>query len=173
MDGKRCFDRGEVVVRKREGQVGDLIRHSSRAGNAERGHARPRFHQQAVRMAVIAALKLDDDIAPGSGTSQADGRHGGLGSGTDEAHLLDRREARDDALGQVGLGASGSAKAGGAPGNAFNGLHHRGKRVAQDHRAPRTEVIDVAIAVRVGEPCPFGALDERRRAAHRAKGPDR
>ncbi len=100
-------------------------------------------------------------------------RHGGLGAGADEAQLFDGRVAGDDALGQVGLGSRGGAEAGGVAGGALDGLDHRRKGVAQDHRPPGAEVVDVAVAVGVGEPGALGALDKRRRAAHRAKGPHR
>ena len=45
--------------------------------------------------------------------------------------------------------------------------------MAQDHRAPGAEVVDVAVAVRVVEISALGAFDKRRRAAHRAESPHR
>ncbi len=43
--------------------------------------------------------------------------------------------------------------------------------MAQDHRSPGAEVVDVAVAVGVGEIGAFCALDKRRSAADRAEGP--
>ena len=87
--------------------------------------------------------------------------------------LLDGRIAGDDALGQVGLGCGGSAEAGRVARGPLDGLDRRRKRVAQDHRAPGAEVVDVAIAVGVDEVGALGALDKRRRAAHRFEGAHR
>ena len=56
----------------------------------------PAFDQQAVGVAVIAALELDDVFAAGEAAGEADRRHGGFGAGADEAKLLDRRDSRPD-----------------------------------------------------------------------------
>jgi hypothetical protein len=45
-------------------------------------------------------------------------------------------------------------------------------RVADDHRAPGADVVDVALAVGVPHIGAFGAGDEARRAAHRTEGAD-
>ena len=52
-------------------------------------------------------------------------------------------------------------------------LHDRREGVAQDHRSPGAEVVDVAVAVRVPQVRAFGARDEWRIAADGAKGADR
>ena len=54
-----------------------------------------------------------------------------------------------------------------------HGRSHLGMRVAQNHRAPRADVIDVRVAVDVVEVGPCGAGDERRFAADRAERPRR
>jgi hypothetical protein len=45
-------------------------------------------------------------------------------------------------------------------------------RVADDHRAPGADVVDVALAVGVPHIGALGAGDEARRAAHRTEGAD-
>ena len=42
--------------------------------------------------------------------------------------------------------------------------------MAEDHRTPGAEVVDVAVAIGVGEPGTLGALNEGRFAAYGAKG---
>ena len=62
---RRCaandrLERVHVVERQDEG-VGHRARgHARRAGNAEGGDPRARGHQQAVGVAVVAAVELDD-----------------------------------------------------------------------------------------------------------------
>ena len=73
MRGEGGFDGGEVVVGQGQGEVGDLFRHAGRAGNAEGRDAGAGFDQQAVGVAVVAALEFDDDLAAGGGAGQADG----------------------------------------------------------------------------------------------------
>ena len=46
-------------------------------------------------------------------------------------------------------------------------------RVAQDHRSPGADVVDVAIAIDVVQIGPFAALEKDRLAPHAAKGPGR
>jgi hypothetical protein len=45
--------------------------------------------------------------------------------------------------------------------------------VAEDHGTPGAEVVDVAVAVGIGEPCALGSFYEGRRAADRSKGTNR
>src|SRR5439155_7903648 len=46
---------------------------------------------------------------------------------------------------------------------------HGGVAVAEDHRPPRTDVVDIALAFGVEDAGAFGAGDESRRAADRAE----
>ena len=171
---RKCgFDGGEIVVRQREREPGDLFGNAGRAGNAEGRNAGAGFDQQPVGVAVIAALEFDDDLAAGRGARHANGRHGGLGAGADKAHSFDGRIAGADALGEIGLGGGGRAKAGRVARRALDRLDDGRKRVAQNHRAPGAEVVDVSIAVGVVEICALGALDEGRRSADGAKGAHR
>ena len=48
-----------------------------------------------------------------------------------------------------------------------------GHRLAQQQRAVSAEVVDVAVAVDIGEPADAGLADEARRAAHRGEGANR
>jgi len=72
--------------------------------------------------------------------------------------------------------ASSTSRSVGAPKEkpSSSGLLHRfdhGRMaVAQDHRAPGADVVDVALAVGVPEVGALGARDEARRAAHGLEG---
>jgi len=54
---------------------------------------------------------------------------------------------------------------------ALDGLDNGRKGVAEDHRTPGTEVVDIAIAIGIEEVGALGAINEWRRAAHRAECP--
>ena len=57
-------------------------------GPAEGGEAGAGGHQQVIRVAVVAAGELHDQVAAGEGARHADGAHDRLGARGNEAHLL-------------------------------------------------------------------------------------
>ncbi len=131
--------------------MGDWLGDSGGTGDAEGGDAGTGFDEESVGMAVITAFKLDDGVAASGGAGDADGGHGGFSAGADEAHFLNGGIAGDDAFGEVGLGSGGGSEAGGVGGGALNGFDDGRKGVAEDHGTPGAEVVDVAVAVGVGE----------------------
>ena len=124
-------------------------------------------------MPVIAALELDDDVAARGGPGDPHRRHRRLGARVHEPHHLERGHAPPHQLGEVDFGGAGGAVGPPPLCRAANGVEHRGLRVAQDQRAPRAHVVEVSLAVDVGEAGPARAVDEERRPAHGAECPDR
>ncbi len=96
-------DRGDLLPIAREERFhGRLIieRQHARAGGegcgnaggrrtAERCEAGACRDQQVIRMPVVAAGELDDEIAPGERSRHADGTHDCLRARRDQSHLLD------------------------------------------------------------------------------------
>ena len=70
MRGEGGLDGGEIVEGQREGEVDDLLGHAGGAGDAEGRDAGAGFDQQAVGVAVVAALELDDVFAAGEGAGE-------------------------------------------------------------------------------------------------------
>ena len=171
--GEELLDRGEVVVGQHDRLAGRGRRDTGGVGQREGRDAGAGLGQQRVDVAVVAAGELHDDRASGRPARQAKGGHRRLGAGGDEADLLDRLDASDDLLGEGHLvfarGAEGEAVCRGGP----DGLEHLGVGVTEDHRPPRADEVDVAVAVDVGEPGALGAGDEARDAAHTTEGPHR
>ena len=60
-------------------------------GIAERERAGTGLHQQRIRVAVVAAVKLDDLVAFRKATRQPDGAHARLGATARHADFLDTR----------------------------------------------------------------------------------
>ena len=102
-------------------------------------------------MAVVAAGELHDDVAAGEAAGQPDRRHRRLGAGGDEADPLDRR-TRDDLLGELDLGLGRGAVRRAAGDRGRDRRLHLGVGVAEQHRAPRADQVDVLVAVDVGQP---------------------
>ena len=67
----------------------------------------------------------------------------------------------------AGVGAPNDKPRGGGLGD---GVDDGRVRVAEDHRTPRADQVDVAVAVGVGEPAAVRLGDEARRAAYRGEG---
>ena len=63
----------EVVVRQRQREVGGAVRHARRGRHAEGQRAGAGLDQEAVAVAVIAALEFDDLAAAGEAARQAHG----------------------------------------------------------------------------------------------------
>ncbi len=127
-----------IVVVEHQGVLRQIGRHAGRRGIAEGQQARAGLHQQAVAVAVVAALELDDRIAPGKAARQADRAHGGLGAGGHQAHHVHARHALHQQLGQFDLALGRCAE-----GKPFRRRFlHRAHRVRHRHgrgsAAPRS-----------------------------------
>ena len=170
---ENAFDGGEIVVRRVERERGDGLRHARGGRDAEGGQPRARFGKKAVAVAVIAALELYDQVAPGGRARQAHGAHGRLGSRADEAHALARRQAAANHRREFDLELGGHSVAGAARGLLRQRGDDFGMRVAQDQRAPGADVIEVGVAVGVPKTAARGAIDHDRRSADGAESAHR
>src|SRR5262249_3582063 len=129
--------------------------------------------EQAIDVAVIAAGKLDNDIASREATRQPQGTHRRLGARADHAHHLDARHRLDNQFGQVRLALGRGAEAGALVQRLLDGSHHARVTVTEDQRAPRTDIIEVGVPVDVVEISSLSTGDEDRLAADSAEGPCR
>ena len=84
--------------------------------------------------------------------------HRRLGARADQAHLLDAGHEADDFLGQLDLALGRRAEAEAVVRRLLHRLQHRRVAVAQDHRAPGADVVDVALAFGVPHVGALGAL---------------
>ena len=169
-----CLPHGvDVVVGQHNcvgrGGAGD----PGRGRQTQRRHPRTRVGEQRVHMAVVAAGELDDLGPAGEPAGQPDRAHGGLGAGVDQPYPLDGRHPPDDLGGQLALRRRRRPERQAGGGGFGDGVDNGRVRVAQDHRAPRADQVDVAVAVGVGQPAPARLGDEARSAAHRGERADR
>ena len=82
------LNRFGIVERQSNRELDELVRHTGGSGNSQRGHSRSRFHQQSIRMAVIAALKFHDVFSFGISAGQADRGHGRFRPRAHKSNLL-------------------------------------------------------------------------------------
>ena len=124
-------------------------------------------------MSVIAAGEFDDLGAFGESAGQADRTHGGLGAGVHQPDPLHRGDPGDDLRGQLGFTGRRCAEGQPIGSSPRNGLHHGRMGVAEDHRAPGADQVDVAVAIGIGEPTASRRGDEAGCAADGVERPHR
>ena len=124
-------------------------------------------------MAVVAAFELDDLVAAGIATGQANGAHGGFGAGVDHADHVHGRHQLADLVGHGDFGGGGGAEAQAVADRLIHGLNHLWVVMAENHGPPGAHIIDVAIVVFVVQVRPLGLVEEHRGAADAFEGPHR
>src|SRR4051812_46418337 len=100
-------------------------------------------------MSVITAFEFHNVLAIRVRAREANRGHRCFRARADEADLLDRWHRLDDEFSKFGLKRSGSAEAGAVAGSNGDRFHHRRKRVTEDERSPRADIVDVLIGVGV------------------------
>ena len=134
--GKGFFELGDIVVFQHQRVLGEIGGHACGRRVAEGKQAAARFHQQAVGMAVVAALEFDDFVAAGKAARQTDSRHGGFRARADQTHLLDAGHQFGDCFGDHNLALGGRAERQPAQSRFAHGFNHFGMGVADDGRSP-------------------------------------
>ncbi len=164
---------GPFVVEGDDEGVGRVrLGHAGAIGETEGGLAGTGLGEQAVGVAVIAALELDDLVAAGEGAGQAEGGHCGLSAGVDEPHQFYGGDGLANGAGQLHLQLGGGAVGGAAPGGLGDGVGDGGMGVAEDEGAEGGDVVDVGVAVKVEDAGPLAVGDEGRVAADGLEGAD-
>src|SRR5712664_3304933 len=120
-------------------------------------------------MAVVATFELDDEIPFGDAARQAYGAHGGFGAAGNKSHFFDERNGFGDERGELQFQFSSNAETCAAPCLLCNGRADRGMRVAEEHCAPRTDVIEKLVAVGVVQVLSASLFDDQRLAADGTK----
>ena len=121
-------------------------------------------------MPVVAPFEFDDLVAAGIAPGQADGTHGGFGAGVDHAHHVHGGHQFADLVCHGHFGGGWGAEAEAVLHRCLHGSNHLGMVVAEDHRAPRAHVVDVAIVIFIVQVGATGRVEKHRCAAHALEG---
>ena len=149
--------------------LSEIGRYARRVWLAERQRAGAGFHQEAVGVAVIATFEFDDFVAMGEAARQANGAHGGFGAGVNHAHHVHAGHQLAHQLGHFHFHLGWRAEAQTARSRFNHRVTDVGVVMTQHHRAPRTDIIDIAFAVGVIQIRTVSAFDEQRHTAHTGK----
>ena len=141
-------------------------------GQTQGGLAGAGLGQQAVGVAVVATLELDDPVAASEGAGEAEGGHGGLGAGADEADHLDGGDGVADGAGELDLQLRGGAVGGAAFDGAREHVGDGGMSVAEDEGAEGGNVVDVGVTIDIEHAGALPVGDDGRPAADGLEGAD-
>src|SRR5512139_3916415 len=124
-------------------------------------------------MTMVAAVELDNFVAPGICPRQPQSGHGRLRPRIDEADHLDVGHEIHNPPGKLDL--QWTRRAVGCPfhGCLLDRFDYFRMSMARDQWAPGKNVIDIAVAIHIVKIGPLAALDEERLSAHGSEGADR
>ena len=123
-------------------------------------------------MAVVAAGKLDDFIAPRESTREPYSGHRGLGAAASHANFLNGRNEPGDELGHFDFVGIWRAKGGAALKRSGDGGFNARVVVAVDRGPPRADEINQFAVVGGDERRAMGGLYVKWRTSDRAEGAD-
>lgn len=171
--GERLADRVQIVIRQHDGVARLCAGDARGVRQTEGGDAGAGRGEQRVDVPVVAPGELHHLGTAGETARQPDRRHGRLGAGGDESYLLNGVDTVHDLLGERHLVLHGRTEGGAALDGPAHGVRHLGVCVAEDHRPPGADQVDVLPAVRVREVGTGTGHHEPGRTAHSAEGADR
>ena len=150
--GKGALELGDIVVVEDQRMPCQIRRNAAGTGAAEGQQARTGFHQQAVAVSVITALELDQQVAPGEATRQANGAHRRFGTRADQTHHLERRQQTAQQVGHVDFALGRRAEGQASRSGLLHGNDHFRMGVAKDQRPPRADVVKINFPIGIGHP---------------------
>ena len=121
-------------------------------------------------MTVVAAFELDNFVATGKATRQADGAHSGFGTGVHHPDHIHGRDQFGDQRRHFNFHLRWRAKAQAALSSFNNRIADCRMVMAQHHWAPGADIIDIRFTIDVVEICAVGALNKQRCAADAGEG---
>mmetsp|Transcript_10241 Transcript_10241/g.17627 ORF Transcript_10241/g.17627 Transcript_10241/m.17627 type:complete len:515 (-) Transcript_10241:180-1724(-) len=163
----------QVLVGGDQGAGGGALGHAGGVGQAEGGHARAGLHEEAIGVAVVAPVELDDLLAAGEGAHQAEHAHAGLGTRVSETDHLHGGDGINHGLGELILQGRGSTERGTLIKSDLESIQNLVVGMAADSRSPGSNVVDVFVAIHVVGVGTLHAIEDHGVAADRFESADR
>ena len=124
-------------------------------------------------MTVVATFEFNDFVATGKTTGQADSAHRRFGAGVHHAHHIHGRDQFGHQLRHFHFHFGRCAKAQTTFGGFNHGIADRRMVMAQHHRPPGTDIIDIGFAINIVQISAVRFFDKQWSAAHAGKGANR
>ena len=163
----------EIVIGAGQGVLSEVRRYARRVWLAEGQRAGAGFHQQAVRVAVVAAFKFDDLVAAGKPARQTDRAHGRFGARVHHAHHVHRRHQFGHQRRHFDFHLGWRAEAQTALGRFNHRVADSRVVMPQHHRTPGTDIIDIGFAIDIKQVRAVSAFNKQRRSTYAGKGANR
>ena len=136
---------------------------------AERQRAGTGLDQQRIRVAVIAAVELDDLVALRESAREPDGAHARFRAGIRHANFFNAGNQFANQLRHFHFKRIWDAEARSAFGGGFDCRNNFRMRVAENRRTPGADVINQFISVNVPDARTFCLVNKKRIAADGAE----
>jgi hypothetical protein len=120
-------------------------------------------------MPMVTPLELDNPVSPRDPAGQPNGAHSRLSPGVHKSDQLDRGDRLNDHAGQHRLPLGRCAIAYPKRCSLLNRFDDGGVSMADDHRPPGADIVDVAMAIDVVEAAAMCLLDHHRLSTHGLK----
>ena len=163
---EKFFNARHVVVLERKRVLREVGRHSLAAWLARGEHARARLDKQAIAVAMVAAFKLHNLVAPSKTASRTNGAHRCLGPAVHHANHLHTRHEAHHKLREFGFEPARSPETETVLRRLGNRLDNGIVSMAQEHRPPTAYIIDVVVTIHIVDVTALRAGDKRRCGPH-------
>ena len=160
----------QIVVLGHQRFLGHICWHTRARWHTEGHGAAARVDQQMIGVAVVAAFKFHDQIAPGVAARQTQRAHRRLRAGGDHAHHLHRWDQLADQRRHLSFQLRRHAKGRAVFKSLLDRSHNRWMAVSQDQRTPGADHIHIGLTVDVDDVGTFAVLHEDRCLADSLEG---
>ena len=161
----------DIIVGSYQRVLDDVLRHTSTRCLTKGSQPRACRDEEGIGMAVVAALELDDLVAPREATCQTDGTHRRLRPRVHHTHTLYRgEELRANKLCHLDLTGITSPVARTLLQLTADSLLDGRVSVPEEQGPPGADVVDVFIAIDVKDVGALAVIDIEGGEAYRAEG---
>ena len=170
---KGIFQRLGVIIGQNDGVLGAALGYSRAGRHPQGGGSGTGGHQQGIDMTVVTAGEFHHLVTPGGTACQSQRAHGCLGATADKAHPFHGWDGPQNQLRQARFSFGGCPEAAALCQGFSHSPNHRRMTVTKDEWPPRTDVIEVAVAIEVKEPGPLAPVDKEGLTPNGTKGAGR